>query len=87
MSTSKTLIREFLEKEANRNEMFKGGAEAIMGRLDKVAVAVGNALYESMGTDLAQKVSRTKSFSFSCLLLTRVNSDRGQPLSAVGGCL
>jgi hypothetical protein len=63
MSTSKTLIREFLEKEANRNEMFKGGAKAIMGRLDKVAVAVGNALYESVGTDLAQKVRQSHTLS------------------------
>ena len=51
--------------------MFKGGAEAIMGRLDQVAVAVGNALYESVGTDLAQKV-RPKYASISCSLLTPV---------------
>ncbi|RXW20524.1 hypothetical protein EST38_g5345 [Candolleomyces aberdarensis] len=49
-------ICEFLEIEENRNEMFEGGAKVIMDRLDEVAVAVGNALYESVGTVLAQKI-------------------------------
>ncbi|KAJ2936140.1 hypothetical protein H1R20_g954, partial [Candolleomyces eurysporus] len=52
----KDRIREFLEIEENRNEMFEGGAKVIMDRLDEVAVAVGNALYESVGTALAQKI-------------------------------
>ena len=41
--------------------MFEGGAKVIMDRLDEVAVAVGNALYESVGTVLAQKVRRVYS--------------------------
>ncbi|KAJ2929967.1 hypothetical protein H1R20_g7128, partial [Candolleomyces eurysporus] len=52
----KLCIENFLNVDDNREAMFENGADIIMDHLDQAAVAVGKALYQSIGTNLAEKI-------------------------------
>ncbi|RXW22795.1 hypothetical protein EST38_g3042 [Candolleomyces aberdarensis] len=52
----KLCIENFLNVDDNREAMFEHGADIIMNHLDQAAVAVGKALYQSIGTNLAEKI-------------------------------